>query len=286
MSEGRSAVDYLKHLLISTRNTLLYSEKILNAYVMSAPGPQNALDILEGEWVSKMPEEWADLQAGSMPLFADERISWFIEELGGVEDLSVLELGPLEAGHTYMLAQAGVASVLGIEANPRAYLKCLIIKEIMQLKQARFLCGDFVKYLQTAEDAFDFCLACGVLYHMVNPVELIALLARVTKRICLWTHYYDEDVISQKRYLSRQFPRTDDFTAGGFRHRRYHRVYQKGYFSWASFHGGGTPYSCWLSREDLLNCLKYFGFTNIVIGSDDRDHQNGPNIALIASCEL
>ena len=33
-----------------------------------------------------------------------------------------------------MLAQAGADSVLGIEANPHAYLKCLIIKEIMEGK--------------------------------------------------------------------------------------------------------------------------------------------------------
>ena len=92
-----------------------------------------------------------------MLLFEDERIAWFIEELGGVQNQSVLELGPLEAGHTYMLARAGAASVLGIEANPHAYLKCLIIREIMELRQARFLCGDFIKYLQTTEEKFD-CL--------------------------------------------------------------------------------------------------------------------------------
>jgi hypothetical protein len=41
-----------------------------------------------------------------------------------------------------------------------------------------FSSGDFVSYLKTAEASFDICLASGVLYHTINPAELIYLISR------------------------------------------------------------------------------------------------------------
>lgn len=255
---------------------------ILMQYVMLAPSPQNALDIFKGEWSSKLPGELASLSAGSMPLFEDPRVEWFVDQLGGIQGQNVLELGPLEAGHTYMLEHLGAASVLSIEANTRAYLKCLIIKELLELKRARFLCGDFVEYLRTNQEKFDACLACGVLYHMVNPVELIALLAKATDRVCLWTHYYDEELLSETPRLAQQFTHSESAEYAGFEHTLYHRAYEKEALDWGGFCGGGKPSSCWMSREDILMSLEYFGLTEVAIGFDDPSHQNGPSFALTA----
>jgi hypothetical protein len=47
---------------------------ILDAYVHAAPDPQNALDIFKGTWSSRMPEPYALLQAGPLPIFEDARI--------------------------------------------------------------------------------------------------------------------------------------------------------------------------------------------------------------------
>ena len=122
--------------------------QILDQYVTTTPSPQNAVDIFAGEWSSKLPEPFAEVRAGSALLFADARLEWGLTQLGGVTGKTVLELGPLEGGHTYMLEQGGAASVVAIEANTRAYLKCLITKELLGLKRARFLCGNFVAFLQ------------------------------------------------------------------------------------------------------------------------------------------
>ena len=81
--------------------------QILNQYIMSAPSPQNAIDIFEGEWASELPDP--SLIAGSITLFDDYRIKWFAEHLGGFQNKTILELGPLEAGHTYMLERLGAA---------------------------------------------------------------------------------------------------------------------------------------------------------------------------------
>ena len=53
----------------------------------------------------------------------------------------MLELGPLEGAHTYMLDRAGASEVVAIEGNTRAFLKCLITKELLSMPSARFLVG-------------------------------------------------------------------------------------------------------------------------------------------------
>ena len=68
---------------------------ILDQYVQGAPDDQKALDIFAGEWSSAMPPEYAGLAAGAAALFEDPRLQWGIEQLGGVDGASVLELGPL-----------------------------------------------------------------------------------------------------------------------------------------------------------------------------------------------
>ena len=69
------------------------SAPILDHYLESAPSPQNALSIFQGEWSSKLPAPFADCQAGSTPLFEDARIQWFVDAIGGVQGKTVLELG-------------------------------------------------------------------------------------------------------------------------------------------------------------------------------------------------
>src|ERR1035437_8430204 len=98
---------------------------ILDSYVRTAHSVQNALDIFVSEWASRLPPPWSKCAAGGIPLFEDGRIVWALQQLGGCEGQRALELGPLEGGHSYMLESHGAASVLAVEANTRAFLKCL-----------------------------------------------------------------------------------------------------------------------------------------------------------------
>ena len=156
------------------------------------PSPANAVDVFADGWASNLPEiNGVALKAGSAKLFDDERIRWANEGVGGFHGMKVLELGPLEGGHSYMLQEMGADSILAIEANSRQFLKCLIVKELYRLDKCEFLLGDFVKYMESAPEKFDFCLASGVLYHMEKPIELISLISRITDRTLIWTQYYD-----------------------------------------------------------------------------------------------
>lgn len=258
---------------------------ILDSYTRSAPSAKNALDIFKGEWASRLPAELgAGYPGGHVGLFDDQRIKWALEQLDGVVGKTVLELGPLEAGHSYMMEQVGARHVTAIESNSRAYLKCLIIKELMGLKRVSFLHGDFVEYLKAGAPAFDMCLASGVLYHMVNPVELLQLLGGHCQQLYLWTHYYDASKVRENDHLKSNFKKQERVDFAGFSHTLYRHEYAES-LKTPGFCGGSKPYSHWLSRQDLLNCLEWAGFSDITISDhayDSPDHPHGPAISLVA----
>jgi hypothetical protein len=254
---------------------------VLDEYVHGPPSDQNALNIFKGQWSSQLPGAWKELNAGTVPLFEDGRILWAAEQLGGFRGQRVVELGPLEAGHTYMLESLGAESVLAIEANKRAYLKCLIVKEILGLSRSRFLLGDFVSFLRENEAPFDVCIASGVLYHMQNPCELIHLISKASKKVVLWTHFYDKALIQTKDIVRGKFSGSIRKTYNGFDHVLYKYTYGDA-LDWTGFCGGSSSYSYWMSREDILACLHFFGFQNLRIGFEDPEHVNGPCFALVA----
>jgi SAM-dependent methyltransferase len=254
---------------------------ILDQYVHDAPSPQIALDLFKGDWWSSFPGRWAHLQAGSTPLYDDPRIKWATQALGGVEGKRVLELGPLEGGHTYLLEAAGAREVVAIEASARAYLKCLIAKEVVGLTRSRFLFGDFEAYLRGEPERYDAIIACGVLYHLRDPVELIHNLARVTDRIYLWTQYFMRENVAAIPHMKDRFPGSHEAEYEGFRYTA-NRYEYGNFLDTTRFAGGSEEYSHWLSRDDLLGALRHAGFNEIVIHEDDLKHPNGPCISLAA----
>ena len=254
---------------------------ILEAYAKEAPSPQQALDIFKGEWASAFPAPFDDLEAGSLPLFMDERAVWALDTLGGCSGQNVLELGPLEGGHTYRLHQYGAASITAIEANPRAYLKCLIAKEILGLPRAKFLFGDFIEFLNSDPTQYGLIFSAGVLYHMRDPVGLIKLLSEHTKRLYMWTHYYDDEIIQASPYLSYRYTKQEAAETAGYRYTLNRQDYLHS-LEVLGYSGGTAEYSNWLTRSDLLGALRHFGFTEIQISDEHPDHFHGPCFNLVA----
>lgn len=240
-------------------------------YVTTAPSPQNAIDLFRGEWASRLP---GDFESGDHDLFSDGRIAWLIREIGGVQHMHILECGPLEGGHSWLLEQDG-ADVLAIEANTRAFLRCLVAKEVLGMR-TRFQLGDFVQLLRESPP-FDLIVASGVLYHLTDPVEMIALAAGASDRLYLWTHYYDRDSVSP----TLRFNAPERCDVRGFSHTLHRQHYQTRLGNRAFF-GGAHASSCWLSRSDLLGALAFFGFDDVRIQFDRRDTRPGPSISLLA----
>lgn len=181
---------------------------ILDEYSNNFPLPSSALSIFDGEWISRIPT----VGGGNVPLFEDGRISWWEGQAGGFFGKTILELGPLEGGHTYQLYVKGANRIISVEANQRNFVKCLIIKNILRF-EADFMLGDFRPYIQKCKARFDFILMSGVLYHMTSPHLLILDAARIANEIGIWTHYYDKEIIFKNDLLRSKFEQEPDMVS-------------------------------------------------------------------------
>jgi hypothetical protein len=253
---------------------------ILDAYIQVRPSGENAIDVFAGEWSSRLPPPYAEI-TGKADLFEDARITWLADVLGGFNGLRVLELGPLEAGHTTMLERGGADSVLAVESNIHAYLKCLIVKELLSLQRSHFLLGDFVSYLRESNERFDLCVASGILYHMQEPIEVLDLIGRRADSLLLWSHYFDESLIASQPAISEKFSSAEDRVYGDFQYARHKYEYGDA-LQWKGFCGGAKPFSYWLSRDDILSMLRLVGYKELIVNFDHTDHPNGPALAVIA----
>jgi hypothetical protein len=256
--------------------------EILDKYVTSEPSNQNVLDIFKGEWSSRLPEHFGLLtKPGTAGLFEDHRVIWAEQTLGNFSSWEILELGPLEGGHSYMLQNRKAKMVTSIEANTRAFLKCLCIKNILNLDRVEFKLGDFMSYLEKDNLKYDMVFASGVLYHMEEPIKLIKLISRVTERLFIWTHYYDREVILKRKDLSHKFSPVITSEYDGVTY-EYSTQSYKDALGWSGFCGGFKTVSKWLTRDSIIKALTYFGFSDLKINFEQMDHPNGPAFAVCA----
>ena len=242
-----------------------------------APHPQNAVDLFAGSWSSRLPPEAGAVEAGKVPLHGDNRVQWAFEQLGSVGGKKALEIGPLEAAHTYMLEKAGAREIISVEANGAAWLRCLIVKELAGLHRSRFLLGDAVRYLEQTRDVFDFGLACGVLYHLVEPLRFLRLMAERCERFFIWTHIYDPAWVAAHPEFAHKFGPAHVGEESGFRTELRVFAYAEA-LAWTGFCGGGETHALWLTRAELLRAVAHFGCE--VVASKDEEHPFSPALWL------
>jgi SAM-dependent methyltransferase len=259
---------------------------VLDAYCTDVPSAQTAVDIFAGEWAARFPPPLTQVKAGEAPLFEIEHVPWGVDLLGGVRGQRVVELGPLEGGHTFILDRMGAREVVAVEANTRAFLKCLISKELLGIPSARFLCGDALRYLESelarGAPKFDLCLASGILYHFRNPVAALDLMTRISDRLLLWTMYFDEEYIRSRPDLSAKFTDATPAEYAGYRHTLYRQEYRES-LDFRGFCGGSAADSAWMTRADVLGALDHFGFDVLGIDFEEQNHKgNGPCFCIAA----
>lgn len=243
---------------------------ILDFYTQDPPSGQKTVDIFKGEWASDIP----GYDSGLHPLFDDKRIHWFEKMNGSFKGKRILELGPLEAGHSYMLHNFGAKSILAIEGNSKSYLKCLIIKDLFHLTNLSLEFSEIISYLEREKETYDTILALGVLYHMVRPLEFIKLTASLSDKVCLWTHYFDEKAIKKNGHWHKFGKNVlQSFDGMDCDSRTY--LYRSALGS-KKFYGGFNPFSYWLPKDAIIEAYRYFGMETHTIEYDDPNTPNGP----------
>jgi hypothetical protein len=256
-------------------------EDTLAEFLTESAVDQNAFELFSKSWTTYFD---GVRTGGTSPLGNDARIKWLLDRVN-LADKSVLELGPLEAGHTCMLEKAG-AKVLAIEANKGAFLRCLIVKNHFGLR-SKFLLGDFEKTEFSGEN-YDLVMASGVLYHMREPVAFLEKFGNLTDKLFIWTHYFEPNLSRWNENLRHQID-SGKWDIGnpivvsvGHLKIRTIRQHYKESLGWSGFCGGTDTYSSWIYREDLLSLLDFLGFKKIEISFDEVGHQNGPSFCVLA----
>lgn len=246
----------------------------------AAPSAQNAVDAVPG-WCTALPRE-TGAAAGALALTQDDRIAWMIEALGSVAGMEVLELGPLDGGHTAMLHGAGAARIEAVEANRLAFLRCLVTKNLLGLDRARFHHGDISAGLGTVERRYDLILASGILYHLADPVAVLRRLAPLTDRLFLWTHVVDPAAMPEgdaRRGAFTGAVREIDHDGLVLRlhERRYHGAERD-----VRFCGGPRDVHVWMEREGLLALVDRLGYDRVRTAHETPDAAGGPALSILA----
>ena len=254
--------------------------EIFDQYEQGIPSHQNAIDALAG-WNCAFPPS-LNLNPGALPLYADDRIAWALQSFGSIEGKKVLEVGPLEGMHTYMLHSHRPARIDAIEANRLCFLRCLVTKQILNIDTASFMLGDIQAWLTERDETYDFALASGVLYHMADPGEFLRLLASRTNAVFIWTHFVLEDAMPEGDVRRLPFSgKVETRMVGDVPVRYYERSYHRANTN-ASFCGGMKDRHFWMHRDDTLMLLRKLGYSDIVIRDENLSHPGGPSFSLLA----
>lgn len=139
-----------------------------------------------GPWVTRFWVDGAAYGGGYDPQ-DDARTAMFRSVAGPLQGKRVLELGPLEGGHTLQLARQG-AVVVAIEGHQSNYERCLYIKDLFRLANAEFIHGDLRTFDYDSLGRFDAVFNVGVLYHLDEPWKLLTALGRISGHMFVATH--------------------------------------------------------------------------------------------------
>jgi hypothetical protein len=144
----------------------------------------------------------------------------------------------------------------------------LVVKELLAMDRCSFLCGDARSYIERTSERFDVCFACGILYHMVEPIALIDLVSWRASMLLMWTHYSDavglKGLPIARSLGDAQQAEYDGFGDTAHRH-RYGMARRL-----TGFWGGNQPFSRWLPRgsSESAGALRMGGHPDRFRGTD------------------
>lgn len=195
---------------------------------------------------------------------------------GGLKGASVLELGPYEGYDTAYLEKLGVSDITAIEGNPRNLIKCLIVKNYYQLNKSQFMLGDFTKHLADTNKRYDFILASGVLYHLLDPFTALENITKLTNSIAICTTYFHPSLQFFKftgNTREVNFPGLDPLI-----------LHERTNTSQTNSKKHGMNQNAWMFTTDgLFKYLEYKGFSYQVLNKREDRKLGAPRIQIYAS---
>lgn len=196
---------------------------------------------------------------GKIPDYRIERL----HELVNLTDKSILEVGCFEGIHTLGLRLYS-ENVTAVDIRPLNVVKTAT-RLSMHGASAKVFVAD-VETLSLQFGHFDVIFHCGVLYHLMSPVEHILAIGPMCNTLFLDTHVARDE----KEIIERK---SDNFSYQGAYH---------GEATWLDPFSGKDAQSFWMTQESLTEALRRAGFST-VNPIEFREERNGPRVAILAS---
>jgi SAM-dependent methyltransferase len=214
-----------------------------------------------GPWITHYEIDGV-VTGGDFHALGDSRVGQFFETFPRVR--TILELGSLEGGHTFTMAQRpDVARVVGLDGRGTNIEKSRFVQQLLRINKAEFIEANLETTDLAAFGKFDAVFCCGLLYHLPEPWRLIAQLPRVAPNLFVWTHYCDDLAV--------------DTSHGDLKGRNYVEG------DLHSPNSGLSKWSFWLTLGSLIKALTQNGFGEIRILQNNLSHPHGPAVTLAAT---
>jgi len=232
---------------------------------LSKPLTSVAVDLVaefarRGPWITQFVINGV-ASGGDYQVTNDRRVQQFLERFPNVR--TILELGSLEGGHTFMLARhQGVERVLAIEGRLANIDKAKFIGSLLGISNVQFKHANLEQSQLQSFGYFDAIFCCGLLYHLTEPWKLLSQAPLVAPSLFVWTVYANEDEAT----IEIEGLRGREYTEGGLNEPL----------------SGLSPKSTWLTLPSLLELLKRSGYGDIEI-LEKSQNPNGPAVSLAAS---
>jgi SAM-dependent methyltransferase len=213
-----------------------------------------------GPWITHFVIEGV-ATGGDYQVVNDGRVQQFLERFPNVR--TILELGSLEGGHTFMLARhPGVERVLAIEARAANIEKAKFVGSLLGVSNVEFRQANLEQLQLASVGYFDAIFCCGLLYHLPEPWKLISQLPLIAPSLFVWTVYANENEAT----VEIDGLRGREYVEGGLNEPL----------------SGLSPKSIWLTLPSLLELLKRSGYRNIEV-LEKQQNPNGPAVSVAAS---
>ncbi len=195
----------------------------------------------------------------------DQRIVQ-LDQLFGLKDKSVLEIGCFEGVHTIGLCQYA-RDVHAIDSRIENVVKTIVRTNMFGHKPTVSVCNieDDVGF--SALPKVDVVHHVGVLYHLQDPVRhLMALEHHINEGILLDTHYATQEMLNANYTTS----------SGAYDYYRFKEGGRDEVFS------GMYDHAKWLTLDCIKQVLVNMGFSDVRVMKDELQ-RNGPRVTLFAA---
>jgi hypothetical protein len=239
----------------------------LKKFCHDNPDHENSFKLFDGAWKFSF-DKISSKEIMEFLLTVDGRPRLTSEIFQDFKTLSIVEFGPADGYNTAQLEIYGASNIISIESNVDAYMKCLVMKNFMNLR-GQFLLGDFLKYLDSLDEKLDLAYASGVLYHLIDPVNFLLKIGKHFDKLFLWSLYYDSEAIASDAYELRRFKDQSVVKINNTEFTYHKRLVDESMLPNGSYQGGIVQYSNWLSLADIEKAINLAGFSIVKIIPDN-----------------